>query len=113
VNITSGLPIKVQYALYLSLMPAFLVKQRIKMLFGREKTPRTWREKMQSLFDMFSPLYQNRHEEEEALAWFRQSGFTNVAIAYQEQYGFGARGDRSAEEAAQLVAVGEKQPVAT
>jgi len=97
VHVTSGLPIKVQYALYLSLMPAFLLKQKIKMLRGREKNPRTWREKMQSLFDMFSPLYQNRHTEEEAVQWFREAGFSNAAVAYQEEYGFGARGDRGQE----------------
>lgn len=97
VHVTSRLPIKVQYALYLSLMPAFLVKQRIKMLLGREKNPRTWREKMQSLFDMFSPLYQNRHEEQEAVRWFQDAGFANAAVAYTEEYGFGARGDRKDE----------------
>jgi ubiquinone/menaquinone biosynthesis C-methylase UbiE len=112
VHITSGLPIKLQYALYLSLMPAFLVKQRIEMLLGKEKAPRTWREKMQSLFDMFSPLYQNRHEEEESLTWFRQSGFTNVAISYQERYGFGARGDRPAEQLPRLVTAGQEQALA-
>jgi SAM-dependent methyltransferase len=94
-NITSRLPIKLQYVLYLLLMPAFLMKQRIKMLLGTEKSPRTWREKMQSLFDMFSPLYQNRHEEDEALRWYSEEGFSNAAISYQELYGFGARGDYS------------------
>jgi ubiquinone/menaquinone biosynthesis C-methylase UbiE/uncharacterized protein YbaR (Trm112 family) len=102
-NITSRLPIKLQYVLYLSLMPAFLLKQRIKMLFGVEKSLRTWREKMQSLFDMFSPLYQNRHREDEAVNWFSEEGFTNVAVSYQEQYGFGARGDFPVHQSPQLV----------
>jgi ubiquinone/menaquinone biosynthesis C-methylase UbiE/uncharacterized protein YbaR (Trm112 family) len=105
-NITSHLPIRLQYALYLSLMPAYLAKRRITTLLGVEKNPRTWREKMQSLFDMLSPVYENRHNEEEAVGWFRDSGFTNVTVAYQEQYGFGTRGDRGEEPSAQLVAGG-------
>jgi ubiquinone/menaquinone biosynthesis C-methylase UbiE/uncharacterized protein YbaR (Trm112 family) len=105
-NVTSRLPIKGQYALYLSLMPPFLMKQRIKMLFGLEKSPRTWREKMQSLFDMFSPLYQNRHQEDEAVNWYSQQGFTNVAVSYQEAYGFGARGDSPVRQPPQLATAG-------
>ena len=96
-KVTSRLPIKLQYALYLSLMPAFLLKQRTKILLGREKTRRTWREKMQALFDMFSPLYQNRHHEDEAVNWYSEEGFTNVAVSYQEAYGFGVRGDSSVQ----------------
>lgn len=98
VHITSRLPIRVQYALYLSLMPAFLAKQGVKNLLG-QKDRRTWREKMQSLFDMFSPLYQNRHEEQEAVRWFQEAGFSNATVAYTEEYGFGARGDRKNEPA--------------
>jgi ubiquinone/menaquinone biosynthesis C-methylase UbiE/uncharacterized protein YbaR (Trm112 family) len=102
-NVTSRLPIKLQYALYLSLMPFFVMKQKIKMLLGVEKSRRTWREKMQSLFDMFSPLYQNRHREDEAVQWYSEEGFTNVAVSYQEQYGFGVRGDSPGQRSPQLV----------
>jgi ubiquinone/menaquinone biosynthesis C-methylase UbiE len=92
-NITSRLPIKLQFGLYLSLMPAFLIKQRIATLLGKQTNQRTWREKMQSLFDMFSPIYQNRHEEAEALSWYLAERFENVDVAYQEEYGFAVRGD--------------------
>jgi ubiquinone/menaquinone biosynthesis C-methylase UbiE len=108
-NVTARLPIKLQYALYLSLMPAFLLKQRIEMLLGRAKNRRTWREKMQSLFDMFSPLYQNRHQEDEAVSWYCEEGFTNVAVSYQEEYGFGVRGDSPIQQAPQLVTGGPLQ----
>ncbi len=60
-HITSHLPIKLQYYIYLSLIPAFLVKQRIEILLGVKQDILTWREKMQIFFDGFSPIYQNRH----------------------------------------------------
>jgi ubiquinone/menaquinone biosynthesis C-methylase UbiE len=93
-KITSRLPIRLQYILYLSLMPAFLVKQSIEKYLGINRAAQTWREKMQGMFDFFSPLYQNRHEESEVVEWFSAEGFSNVAVAYKEQYGFAVRGDR-------------------
>jgi ubiquinone/menaquinone biosynthesis C-methylase UbiE/uncharacterized protein YbaR (Trm112 family) len=92
-NITSRLPIRLQYALYLSVMPAFLTMQWIKSLFRVKTNRRTRREKMQNLFDTFSPVYQNRHQEEEVTGWYSEQRFVNVAVAYQERYGFGVRGD--------------------
>jgi ubiquinone/menaquinone biosynthesis C-methylase UbiE/uncharacterized protein YbaR (Trm112 family) len=94
-NITSRLPIRLQYVLYSALMPAFLVMQRLKMTFGIGKNRRTWREKMQNLFDTFSPVYQNRHQEQEVTGWYSAHGFVDVAVAYQERYGFAVRGDLS------------------
>ena len=95
VNITSRLPIRLQYLLYLSTMPAFLVKQSIETMFGKIEAPRTWREKMQALFDFFSPRYQHRHEPTEASAWYSDAGFTNVVVCNVGPEGFGVRGDRS------------------
>jgi len=92
-NITSRLPIRLQYALYLTLMPVFLTIQRLRLLLGIEKNRRTLREKMQNLVDTFSPVYQNRHEEQEVTGWYSEQGFVNIAVAYQERYGFGVRGD--------------------
>lgn len=95
VNITSRLPIKVQYYLYLSCIPAFLIKQKIEVLSGRIKNPRKGREKMQALFDFFSAPYQHRHEPPEVVGWYEQQGFSNVKVAYREAEGFAVRGDRS------------------
>jgi ubiquinone/menaquinone biosynthesis C-methylase UbiE/uncharacterized protein YbaR (Trm112 family) len=92
-NVMSRLPIRLQYALYLSLMPVFLAMQRLRAVFGADKNRRTLREKMQNLFDTFSPVYQNRHQEQEVTGWYSEQGFVNVAVAYQERYGFGVRGD--------------------
>ena len=92
-NVTSRLPIRVQYLLYLALMPPFLAKQWIKKAFGRPTGQLTWREKMQALFDMFSPIYQHRNTPEEAIQWFQQEGCADAQVSYLEQYGFGVRGN--------------------
>jgi hypothetical protein len=92
-HITMRLPIRVQYYLYLSMMPAFLVKQWLEIALGRKKDRSTWREKMQALFDFFSPIYQNRHTGPEVLGWFKDHGFTHATVCYTGEYGFGARGD--------------------
>lgn len=93
VNITSRLPIRIQYGIYVVMVIPYVIKRTIMNLFSARKDDRTWREKMQGFVDMFSPLYQNRHTEEEAIGWYREAGFTNVAVGYQEEYGFCARGD--------------------
>lgn len=92
-KVTSRLPIKVQYYLYLSWMPAFVVKQSIERLLGRRPNPLTWREKMQGLFDYFSAPYKHRHEPPEIISWYQQEGFSNAQVAYREYEGFAVRGD--------------------
>jgi uncharacterized protein YbaR (Trm112 family)/ubiquinone/menaquinone biosynthesis C-methylase UbiE len=95
VHITCKLPIRLQYWLYLSAMPGFLIKQTFETLTGKVRSPRTWREKMQALFDFFSPLYQHRHTPEETSGWFTEAGFTNVTVCNIGPEGFGVRGDRT------------------
>ena len=101
VHITSRLPIRTQYALYLSWIPLFLAKQSIELRMGRRSTRLTWREKMQSLFDFFSPKYQNRHEPAEVCEWYAESGFENITVCNEGVEGFGVRGDR--EKSAQAL----------
>jgi len=93
-NITSKLPIRVQYYLYLSLMPLFWLKQRMNKLRG-VVDDRNWREKMQNMFDSLSPIYQNRHTEEEVVKWFKGHQFSKVEVSDRGGYGFGVRGDLS------------------
>jgi ubiquinone/menaquinone biosynthesis C-methylase UbiE/uncharacterized protein YbaR (Trm112 family) len=95
VHLTSRLPIKMQNLLYLSTAPAFLLKQKIEILSGKVQNKRTWREKMQALFDFFSPVYQNRHTPPEVFSWYSESGFTNVVVCNIGPEGFGVRGDRA------------------
>lgn len=92
-KITSRLPIQIQYMVYLLMVGAYIVKRDITNLYRTKKDNRTWREKMQAFVDMFSPVYQNRHDETEVMGWFKDAGFENAKIAYQEAYGFSARGD--------------------
>jgi SAM-dependent methyltransferase/uncharacterized protein YbaR (Trm112 family) len=94
-GIVSRLPIRLQQALFLSAIPLYLLKRE----FGRRRrsrcTPVTWREKMQDLTDMFSPVYQHRFSGEEILAWYTDSGLVNSQVAYREAYGFAVRGDNA------------------
>jgi ubiquinone/menaquinone biosynthesis C-methylase UbiE/uncharacterized protein YbaR (Trm112 family) len=92
-KITSRLPIRLQYAIYLTMIVPFIIEREVCNLLRKKKDDRTWREKMQAFVDMFSPVYQNRHSEDETLRWFSEDGFVNCAIGYQEAYGFCARGD--------------------
>jgi len=92
-HITSRLPIRMQYYLYLSWMPLFLAKQSLSRLLGRKPNIRTWREKMQALFDFFSPVYFHRNEPATILGLYRDNGFPEPEIAYREHEGFGVRAD--------------------
>ena len=92
--VTSRLPIHIQYYLYLSFISLFLVKQKIESLIGHRKYAYvTWREKMQNLFDSFSPIYVNRHKPEEIIDWYQKEGFSNVQLSDIGPFGFGIRGD--------------------
>jgi hypothetical protein len=95
-RVTSRLPIRLQEAFYLSLLPFYFLKRSIMNPFRYLKEQRTWREKMQGFVDHFSPMYMNRHTEKEALGWYEEDGFENATVSYNEQYGFGVRGDRKA-----------------
>lgn len=109
-NVTSRLPISVQQALFLAAIPPFVVKRSIERLVGRNQASLTWREKMQGFTDMFSPVFQHRFDEEEIARWFRESDLVNVAIAYQEEYGFAVRGDN---EVAQPALQNFSKPITT
>lgn len=92
-NVALRLPTRLQYYLYLSWIPAFLVKQSIERLLGRRPNPLAWREKMQAFVDHFSPTYQHRFEPSEVISWYQQEGFSNAEVAYREPDGFAVRGD--------------------
>ena len=96
-RVTSRLPIRLQELFYLSLLPFYFLKRAILNPSKTVKEKRTWREKMQGFVDHFSPMYMNRHTEEEAFAWYRDKGFAEVTTTYNEQYGFGVRGVRAAD----------------
>jgi ubiquinone/menaquinone biosynthesis C-methylase UbiE/uncharacterized protein YbaR (Trm112 family) len=95
-RVTSPMPIRLQEAFYLSLLPFYFLKRSIMNPFRKLKEQRTWREKMQGFVDHFSPMYMHRHTEKEALKWYEENGFENATVSYKEQYGFGVRGDRKA-----------------
>lgn len=94
-NVTSKLPIPVQRGLYWSWIPFFLVKQECDILTGRleRANRRTAKEKMQALFDAFSPIFQHKHTYEEVEQWYQDEGFINFKISEKGLWGFGAYGD--------------------
>jgi ubiquinone/menaquinone biosynthesis C-methylase UbiE/uncharacterized protein YbaR (Trm112 family) len=92
-KITSHLPISVQEAAYVCLALPFVMKRMIGNLVRKTNDTRTWREKMQNLIDTFSPVYANRHTEEEVIGWYRECHLSNEVVAYHDRYGFGVRGD--------------------
>lgn len=94
-RITARMPIKLQHYLYLSMLPFFFVKQSFERMLGKRPSPLTWREKMQALFDFFSPLYQHRHAPAEVSSWFAEQGFANIVVCNIGSQGFGVRGDRA------------------
>jgi ubiquinone/menaquinone biosynthesis C-methylase UbiE/uncharacterized protein YbaR (Trm112 family) len=112
VNVVSSLPIRVQHGLFLAAMPLYLVKRTFDNLFKGAKDRPTWREKMQDLTDMFSPVYQHRYSEEEIVQWYEEIGLRNACVAYQEDYGFAVRGDNArAPEARPSPSSWSKAPV--
>jgi 2-polyprenyl-3-methyl-5-hydroxy-6-metoxy-1,4-benzoquinol methylase len=92
-HITSKLPISLQYYIFLSTMPVFLMKQKMENILGYRNDLLTGGEKMQALFDMFSPIYQNRHTHEEIIELYKEEGFKNMKISDLGPYGFGVYGD--------------------
>lgn len=92
-RVTSRLPIRVQRGLYSTVIPAYLAKERVSAMLGRDTDTLTWHEKMQQLVDFFSPVYQHRYTAEEIVAWFREEGFENIEPTDAGPYGFAVRGD--------------------
>jgi len=92
-NLTSHLPIRLQELFYLCLLAPYLVKRTLLNPFKQVKEDRTYREKMQNFIDTMSPVYANRYDEHEVLEWYTHSGFRNAAVAYNDRYGIGYRGD--------------------
>jgi ubiquinone/menaquinone biosynthesis C-methylase UbiE len=95
-NVTSRLTIGMQRALYMGSMPLYFLKRELENMFREQRNTTTWREKMQDLTDMFSPVYQHRYTEEEIVQWYEELRFVDASIGYQEAYGFGVRGDSPA-----------------
>jgi hypothetical protein len=92
-NVALQLPQRLQYYLYLSWIPPFLVKQFVERRIGRRPNPLTWREKMQAFVDFYFSTYEHRFEPPEVVAWYQGEGFSNVQVAYREPDGYAVRGD--------------------
>lgn len=108
-RVTSRLPIEIQLALYLAAIPFYALKRGARNLIRGDHNVTTWREKVQDLTDMFSPMYQHRFPEEEIIKWFEHADFEHTKLAYQEQYGFAIRGDKPRRETKVKRATGDDE----
>lgn len=87
-KITSKLPIKMQYILYLIfLVPQGMIKERLR---GRKVN---WREQLINYFDVLSPEFRHEHTPQEVEIWFRKRNFSNINVSITEYLGFGIYGD--------------------
>ncbi|HLK31065.1 MAG TPA: class I SAM-dependent methyltransferase [Puia sp.] len=89
-NVTSRLPLKVQYYLYLfTLFPLSFIIKRIK---GNKQNAR---EMMVNILDWFTPQYRWEHEHDEVEGWFEKRGYKNVKITTDELFGFNITGEKA------------------
>lgn len=86
-SVTSRLPLKVQYYLYL--FTFFPISFIIKRLKGNKQNAR---EMMLGILDWFTPPYRWEHEHDEAKSWFQKRGYTDVRITSDELFGFNITG---------------------
>lgn len=75
--------------------PLFKVSTEFLNALGIAKfRKRRVREITLDLFDAFAPQYNHRHTEEEVGRWFKEEGFTNIAVSGRQKHGFGVFGDK-------------------
>lgn len=82
-NLTSRLPVKVQYYLYA--VSIFPVSYIVKKLKGNKQNAR---EIMVEILDGFSHPYRREHEHDEVAGWFRTRHYTNISITTTNVFGF-------------------------
>ena len=86
-KVTSRLPVKLQYYLYLfTLFPAGYVIKRLK---GNRQNKR---EMMIDILDWFSPQYRWEHEHDEVAGWFKKRNYKEVNVTTDELFGFNMTG---------------------
>lgn len=86
-NLTSTLPLKMQYYLYLfTLFPVSFI---IKKMKGSKQNAR---EVMVNILDWFTPQFRREHEHSEVKCWFEKRGYDNIKITTDELFGFNMTG---------------------
>ena len=86
-NVSSRLPLKVQYYLYLlTLFPISFVIKRLK---GNKQNAR---EMMVNILDWFTPQYRWEHEHDEVKSWFEKRNYEDIKITTDELFGFNITG---------------------
>jgi SAM-dependent methyltransferase/uncharacterized protein YbaR (Trm112 family) len=91
-NISSRLPMKIQYNLYLFTL--FPVSYIIKKIKGNKQNAR---EMMVNILDWFSPEYRWEHEPDEARSWFEKRSYKKIRLTTYDLFGFNMIGEKSPE----------------
>ena len=91
---TSRLPLKVQYPLYVAtLFPLTVVANRFR---GRRKNAR---ETMVNILDWFSPEFRFEHEPDEVASWFYKRHYASVKVTTSDLFGFNMIGNKIKDNA--------------
>lgn len=107
------LPPRVQRSIFKFWTAQSVARQRLRNRLGRVRPgdspndTRTYREKMITLLDHYTPKYRWEHTPEELTAWYRELGFTDIQTTELTHWGFGvlARRPASVEASRSLEAV--------
>ena len=97
-RITSKLPVKAQYYLYL--VTVFPVSFLIKRLKGNHQNRR---EIMVGILDWLSPRYRWEHTHEEAASWFYKRRYHNVQVTTSDLFGFNITGEKEISNAGDIL----------
>jgi len=93
-KVTSRLPVKVQYYLYLvTLFPISFVINR------RKGNKQNNRELMIGILDWFSPEFRWEHEHHEAASWFYKRNYEEVKVTTTDLFGFNITGHKIVKNA--------------
>jgi len=82
-KITSKLPIRLQFYLYLLFI--FPITYSVKRIKGRKHN---WREEMIDLMDSLSPEFRFEHTHDEAASWLYKKEYNDVKITTDVRFGF-------------------------
>jgi SAM-dependent methyltransferase len=103
------LPSSVQRAIFHPWTAQSMLRQELRVRTGRARADdnNTYREKLVTLLDHYTPRYRWEHTPDELSGWYRELGFEDVRLTETGPYGFGVLATKPAarESDEQLTAV--------
>ena len=95
-NVITRLPSPVQRTLFRPWTAQAMLRQRLRVRTGRARPDDivTYREKLVTLLDHYTPRYRWEHTPEELSDWYRELGFGDIRVTETGTYGFGVLATR-------------------